>query len=122
MINDKLNKWFFSHANRIAKNLGMPEWKGRIPILVEDAWNYKENEVKQLEQENAKLKERLKDAKEVISFYANIKNWVCSGFTNDYVTEFKLEINLDDGEKFSEAFIRGGKRAREYFKKWGSDE
>jgi hypothetical protein len=48
MDTKKLEDWFYPHANQIAKAAGMPEWKGRVPILVEDAWNYKQQEVDKL--------------------------------------------------------------------------
>lgn len=43
-----LKEWFYPHANSVAKACGMKEWEGRIPILVEDAWEFKEKELKQL--------------------------------------------------------------------------
>jgi predicted nuclease with TOPRIM domain len=71
--------------------------------------------IKQLEQENAKLKERLKDAENVIEFYAKTSVWgigLPSEQTSidpcDVENLFHQEIGITS---------RGGKKAREYFKK-----
>jgi hypothetical protein len=78
------------------------------------------NKIKQLEQENAKLKERLKDADSVIEFYATPSVWGIASPSDmtsidpcDVGDFFHQEIGITS---------RGGKKAREYFKKWGSDE
>lgn len=47
-----LEEWFFPHANRLSQNFGKEDWKGRIPILVEDAWNRQQIEIDML---NARL-------------------------------------------------------------------
>jgi predicted PP-loop superfamily ATPase len=61
--------------------------------------------IKQLEQENAKLKERLKDAESLINLaliYGSVYN-----IKNSLSTVYEYKVD---------------EKAREYFKKWGSDE
>jgi hypothetical protein len=50
MDNKDLELWFYPHANRLAKMWEMNdgEWKGRVPILVEDAWNFQQKRIYEL--------------------------------------------------------------------------
>ena len=67
-----------------------------------------------LEAENAKLKEWLVKERECVDFYGSHNTWNTSGFSLDHVTEHKCKISFEiDGERTSDAFIKGGKRARQ---------
>lgn len=43
----ELEEWFYPHAKRVGEHLrpDKPEWEGRIPILVEDAWNKQQHKI-----------------------------------------------------------------------------
>ncbi len=70
-----LEKWFYPQAKMLAKHLGRPddelEWKGRIPILVEDAWNHQQKKIDTLET-------RLKLVKDLLNTEQKVRhqtNW-----------------------------------------------
>lgn len=64
---------------------------------------------------NAKLVDRLKDADEVIEFYANKENYN----PTDYGALIWYDtLKFDDVEKVSSTRMLGGKRARTYLTKW----
>ena len=76
-------------------------------------------ELFKLEQENAKLKERSKEAENVIQFYAKPSVWGIASPSDmtsidpcDVGDFFHQEIGITS---------RGGKKAREYLEKWGND-
>jgi len=86
------------------------EWK-----WIKDELYKSDNKIEQLEQENAKLKERLKDAESVIKFYATPSVWGISS-----PSDMTSIDPCDVGDFFHQEIgvtSRGGKRAREYFKK-----
>jgi len=73
-----------------------------------------------LEQENAKLRERLREAENVIQFYAKPSAW---GIASP--SDMTSIDPCDVGDFFHQEIgitRRGGKKAREYFKKWGNDK
>lgn len=81
-----------------------------ILVRLDDRFN-------QLEQENAKLKERLKEAEKSLSFYGDFMN-----YNNSNTSGLVTNIDATDSELLPYADIQycyGGKKAREYFKKWG---
>ena len=67
-MNKELEEWFYPHANQVAKAAGMPEWQGRIPILVEDAWNYQERFKMSYREACEKLYIENKEMKELIDW------------------------------------------------------
>jgi hypothetical protein len=69
------------------------------------------SEVEALQQENAKLKERLKDVDVVMSFYS--KSWEIGEFEDDLVV--RIAGSYDH-------FVGVHELARKYLEKWGSDE
>ena len=73
-------------------------------------------EVAQLQAELAKKDEQLKEANEVIRFYGNKSTWMySSGSSRNNNSEICKDM---DCSSFTHEG-RGGKRAREYKKKWG---
>ena len=50
--NKELEEWFYPRALRLSKHLSVEglekEWKGRIPILVEDAWYHQQIKIDSL--------------------------------------------------------------------------
>ena len=66
-----------------------------------------------LEKELKQIKNRLVEAERALKFYADKDNW-------DYCGEdlAQIDLNADDRSKLGYDYY-GGKRAREYFKKWG---
>jgi predicted nuclease with TOPRIM domain len=124
---EKINRYLRSSLNKLYGEISNGEHLDKEWIkeaLLDEprcrlvnALNHK---IKQLEQENAKLKDRLKEAENVIEFYADTNNWQSpedQGFQVDAYSEGLADmIDNDDDIGF------GGKRAREYLEKWGSDE
>jgi hypothetical protein len=91
------------------------KYKSRHISLTKDTVEEMHNHYIELEQENAKLKERLKDAESVIKFYATPSVW---GIASP--SDMTSIDPCDVGDFFHQEIgvtSRGGKRAREYFKK-----
>ena len=80
--------------------------KGRcIKSLKEDV-EYKDQEIQ-------KLKKAVEILRASNAFYAASRNWVTSGYSQDYATNWKDKIISTDRYQKSKAFVRGGKRARQ---------
>jgi hypothetical protein len=76
--------------------------KAAVMMIIEQQGS----KIKQLEQENAKLMERLKELEKINKFYASEENWNSKKYRDGALMLFE-EI--------------GGEKAREYFKKWGNN-
>jgi hypothetical protein len=75
--------------------------------------------IKELEQQLKQTQNRLKDAERVIEFYCDIANWDNSLESYDY----QSSIIASDKELIKNREKYGGRKAREYFMKYGdSDE
>ena len=61
-MKNSLEEWFYPQAKKVGLALGRDEvdaeWKGRIPILVEDAWDFQQAKIDKLEKENKILEEK----------------------------------------------------------------
>ena len=75
----------------------------------------------------SELNERLKEAEEVLEFYARSNNWEAK-VVEDSADEYKTYATIDDRDTYAEfptnamgwTSIAGGKLAIEYFKKWNN--
>ena len=54
-----LARWFYPAATSLVESYGR-KWKGRIPILVEMAWDHQQKRIDELEKKNKELKTILK--------------------------------------------------------------
>lgn len=77
-------------------------------------WRGKERSENTSEREQ-ELLERLREAEEVLGFYADTQNWAADSRVDCSTDAFFLEIYKDESEIDGDMF--GGKRAREYFEK-----
>ncbi len=78
-MNLNLKEWFYPQAKKLAIALGRPDdeikWKGRIPILVEDAWNHQQQTIEELKTHNKALNSCIDIQKEWIMKVSDINEY-----------------------------------------------
>jgi hypothetical protein len=65
------------------------------------------------------LLDRLKEAEDVVRFYANRYKWFGP---SEEIEEHRLRIENYDSDLWTEGLYTGGKRARQYLEKWKGEK